>query len=195
MSDYLTSDERVPIPMYIDKRNPQKLVVLAERMVKEMVEADRLALSTRVATLDAQSELSDEEKAEKQKAIENLERLKKSDIPDYYVREETYWARPDGAIDEYIDVQGYTRNEITGKVTYNRPNYDRAFVGTLLKGWTLEKDSPKLKLEFVPIPGFQTKMMLAPKSIEMIWGLKPEILHFLVSEPYRILIKGELEKK
>jgi hypothetical protein len=195
MSDYLASDDKVTIPVYIDKRNPKKFAVLSENDVKEMVEDERLALATRIATLDAQTELNDEERAEKERSVKALEDLGKTEIPAYYTREETYWIRPDGAIDEYIDVQGYDRNDVTGKVVYNRPKYDRAFVGTLLKGWTLEKDSPRLKLEFVAIPGFQTKMMLAPKSVEAIWSLRPEILAFLTSEPYRVLIKGELVKK
>ena len=195
MSDYLAPDDKVMIPMYIDKRNPKKFIVLSENDVKEMVEDERLALATRIATLDAQTELNDEERAEKERSVKALEDLGKTEIPAYYTREETYWIRPDGAIDEYIDVQGYDRNDVTGKVVYNRPKYDRAFVSTLLKGWTLEKDSPKLKLEFMAIPGFQTKMMIAPKSVEAIWSLRPEILQFLVTEPYRVLIKGELVKK
>jgi len=195
MSDYLAPDDRVSIPMYVDKRNPKKFVVLSEISVKEMTEIDRLSLVARIATLSAQTEIKDEERAEKEAAAKSLEELGKTEIPPYYIREETYWISPDGAVDEYIDVQGYDRNDVTGKVVYNRPKYDRAFVSTLLKGWTLEKDSPRLKLEFVAMPGFQTKMMLNPKSMEAIWSLRPEILTFLTSEPYRVLIKGELLKK
>lgn len=195
MSDYLSPDDKMVIPLYIDKRNPSKFVVLSENLVKEMTEIERLRLFARMATLDAQSELSEEDKIERAAAAKSLDELGKAEIPAYYVREETSWIRPDGAIDEYIDVQGYDRNDVTGKVVYNRPKYDRAFVSTLLKGWTLEKDSPRLKLEFVAMPGFQTKMMLAPKCMEAIWSLRPEILTFLTSEPYRVLIKGELVKK
>jgi hypothetical protein len=195
MSDYLTSDEKVVVPMYIDKRNPRKYVVLAENSVREMREVELSALAMRLNTLNAQTELSNEEKVEKEKVLKDQEELQKQEIPSYFTKEETIWQRPDGAIDEYIDVQGYDRNEVSGKVSYNRPKYDRAFVATLLKSWTLEKDSPRLKLEFVAIPGFQTKLMLAPKSVEAVWSLRPEILQFLVTEPYRVLIKGDLVKK
>jgi len=194
MSDYVVDEfDDIEIPMYIDKREKGYLKVYSEEQAKALYAEEKALWKKRVVTLEVKEKLTEEEEKEKIELKTKIESDR--EVQEHLIKEMTVWKKPDGAADEYINQKGWDRNDVTGKTKYNPPQYDRAFMAVLLKSWTLDKDSPKLKLTFMPMPGFQDRHMLSVESINNIWGLKHEILNFLNTIPYKVIFKEKLTKK
>ena len=200
MKYIITDRDTVAVDVYIENSNGVKaygkktlLEILGKELELLRVKNNEYSLIKELN--EGQKKEQDKIKGEiegKEKAIANIN---KNETPEGFAVERLMFVKPDGAADEYITNEGWDRNEVTGKVTFNRSKYYKSFMATLLKSWTLAKNEPELKLDFVPMPEFQTKLILAPKTLDMIWKLHPNILKTILFEADNTVYGEELSKK
>jgi hypothetical protein len=195
MSKYrITKDDLIEILLYMDISG-KKIKCYSRKEAEELQEQKIKGKQIKLNIISTVTERSEEQKKETEDLEKEIAELKKSPIDLSLIEEKTFWKKPDGFEDEFINEQGWERNEVTGAVKYNSGKHRRAIAACLLKGWTLEKEDPALKLEFTAMPGSQKKMILLPKTMEAIWEMDKEIISTLMNEAYRKIFGDDLLKK